>query len=41
MKKGTSDELKALVDEVIEEAKADGTYDRLYEKWFGQKPETE
>lgn len=39
MKKGTSDELKAIVDEVIEKARADGTYDRLYEKWFGVKPE--
>jgi polar amino acid transport system substrate-binding protein len=40
LKKGTSEELQRVVDEVIEQAKADGTYDRLYEKWFGQKPET-
>lgn len=39
MKKGTSDELKAVADRVIERAKTDGTYDRLYEKWFGAKPE--
>jgi ABC-type amino acid transport substrate-binding protein len=24
---------------VIEQAKADGTYDRIYAKWFGAKPE--
>ena len=39
MKKGTSDELKTVVDQVIEQAKTDGTYDRIYEKWFGAKPE--
>ena len=39
MKKGTSDELKKVVDQVIEQAKSDGTYDRIYEKWFGAKPE--
>jgi polar amino acid transport system substrate-binding protein len=39
MKKGTSQELKRVVDQVIEQARADGTYDRLYEKWFGTKPE--
>ena len=39
MKKGTSDELKAAVDEVIGQARSDGTYDRIYEKWFGQAPE--
>jgi polar amino acid transport system substrate-binding protein len=39
MKKGTSDELKRVVDGVIRKAKSDGTYDRLYEKWFGTKPE--
>jgi polar amino acid transport system substrate-binding protein len=39
MKKGTSDELKRVVDEVIQKARTDGTYDRLYEKWFGAKPE--
>ena len=39
MKKGTSDELKKVVDQVIEQARSDGTYDRLYEKWFGAEPE--
>ncbi len=39
MKKGTSDELKKVVDDVIAKAKGDGTYDRIYEKWFGAKPE--
>ena len=40
MKKGTSEELQSVVNEVIQKAKSDGTYDRLYEKWFGQKPDT-
>lgn len=39
MKKGTSDELRGAVNNVIAQAKSDGTYDRLYEKWFGAKPE--
>jgi polar amino acid transport system substrate-binding protein len=39
MKKGTSQELQTVVDQVIEQARSDGTYDRLYEKWFGAKPE--
>ena len=39
MKKGTSQELQKVVDQVIEQARSDGTYDRLYEKWFGAKPE--
>jgi polar amino acid transport system substrate-binding protein len=39
MKKGTSQELERVVNDVIAQAKSDGTYDRLYEKWFGRKPE--
>ena len=39
MKKGTSTELEKAVNEVIKTAKADGTYDKIYEKWFGAKPE--
>jgi polar amino acid transport system substrate-binding protein len=39
MKKGTSGELRTVVNEVLAQAKRDGTYDRLYEKWFGAKPE--
>ena len=38
MKKGTSDELAAVVNRVLKQAKDDGTYDQLYEKWFGVKP---
>jgi polar amino acid transport system substrate-binding protein len=30
--------LLAKVNEVLDKAKKDGTYDRLYEKWFGRKP---
>ena len=37
-KKGTSQELLKVVNDVIAKAQADGTYDRLYEKWFGTKP---
>jgi polar amino acid transport system substrate-binding protein len=40
MKKGTSDELRTVVNDVLARAKQDGTYDRLYEKWFGAKPES-
>jgi polar amino acid transport system substrate-binding protein len=39
MKKGTSDKLAAVVNRVLSEARQDGTYDRLYEKWFGVKPQ--
>jgi polar amino acid transport system substrate-binding protein len=39
MKKGTSQELEKVVNQVIEKARSDGTYDRLYEKWFGAKPQ--
>lgn len=28
-----------LVNETVEEAKSDGTYDSIYEKWFGTTPE--
>jgi polar amino acid transport system substrate-binding protein len=38
MKKGTSQELRRIVNEVLAKARRDGTYDRLYEKWFGTKP---
>ena len=40
MKKGTSGELRTVVNDVLAQAKSDGTYDRLYEKWFGAKPES-
>jgi polar amino acid transport system substrate-binding protein len=39
MKKGTSQELERVVNEVIQQSRSDGTYDRLYEKWFGTKPD--
>jgi polar amino acid transport system substrate-binding protein len=32
--------LLAKINEVLAKAKSDGTYDRIYEKWFGTKPET-
>jgi polar amino acid transport system substrate-binding protein len=38
MRKMTSAALGKAVNRVIERAKSDGTYDRLYEKWFGVKP---
>ena len=38
MKKGTSEDLQKVVNEVLAQARRDGTYDRLYEKWFGTKP---
>lgn len=28
----------AKINEVLDKAKADGTYDQIYEKWFGRKP---
>ncbi len=38
MKKGTSEELQKVVNDVLRQARQDGTYDRIYEKWFGTKP---
>jgi polar amino acid transport system substrate-binding protein len=38
MRKKTSGPLRKVVNRVIERARTDGTYDRLYEKWFGAKP---
>ncbi len=37
MKKGNAALLK-VVNETIEEAKKDGTYDTIYKKWFGAEP---
>ncbi|PZN10568.1 MAG: basic amino acid ABC transporter substrate-binding protein [Bacillota bacterium] len=31
-------ELVQAVQQALDELKADGTYDRIYEKWFGKKP---
>jgi polar amino acid transport system substrate-binding protein len=38
IKKGGNPELLATVNQVLDKAKSDGTYDTLYQKWFGQKP---
>jgi polar amino acid transport system substrate-binding protein len=38
MRKETGGGLEKVVNRVIARAKSDGTYDRLYEKWFGAKP---
>ncbi|SFA78943.1 amino acid ABC transporter substrate-binding protein, PAAT family [Amycolatopsis marina] len=32
--------LVAKINEVLAKAKSDGTYDQIYEKWFGTKPES-
>jgi polar amino acid transport system substrate-binding protein len=37
MKKGNT-KLASVVDEVIEAAKKDGTYNNIYKKWFGTEP---
>jgi polar amino acid transport system substrate-binding protein len=38
LKKGGDAKLLQTADDVLAAAKADGTYDSLYEKWFGTKP---
>jgi len=38
IKKGGNPKLLETVNKVLDRAKSDGTYDKLYEKWFGQKP---
>jgi polar amino acid transport system substrate-binding protein len=38
MRKHTSRALEKVVNRVIERARSDGTYDRLYARWFGAKP---
>jgi polar amino acid transport system substrate-binding protein len=38
MKKGRDDKLPATVDRVLKKAMKDGTYDRIYKKWFGTAP---
>jgi ABC-type amino acid transport/signal transduction systems, periplasmic component/domain len=38
IKKGGNPELLKTVNEVITGAKSDGTYDTIYQKWFGTKP---
>ena len=38
IKKDGKPELLKPVNDVITAAKADGTYDTIYQKWFGTKP---
>ncbi len=37
-KKG-ADDLTKEINSLIKDMKASGEYDKLYEKWIGQKPE--
>ncbi len=37
VKKGNTETL-SMLDKGITAAKSDGTYDKLYEKYFGEKP---
>jgi polar amino acid transport system substrate-binding protein len=38
VKKDGNDELLDMVNEVIDQAREDGTYDKIYKKWFGTTP---
>jgi polar amino acid transport system substrate-binding protein len=38
VRKGENDALLDTVNQVLEDARADGTYDEIYEKWFGSAP---
>jgi polar amino acid transport system substrate-binding protein len=38
MKKDGNPELVKTVNSVLEKARNDGTYDKIYEKWIGTKP---
>lgn len=38
VKKNGNPELLKTINEVLKRAKQDGTYDKLYQKWIGQKP---
>jgi polar amino acid transport system substrate-binding protein len=38
VKKGANPQLLQTINEAIAAAKADGTYDKIYEKWIGAKP---
>jgi polar amino acid transport system substrate-binding protein len=38
MKKDGNPELVKTVNEVLDQAEKDGTYDKIYEKWIGKKP---
>lgn len=39
VKKDSNPELLSSVNQVIEESKSDGSYDDIYETWFGQAPD--
>lgn len=41
VKKDGNDELLESINTVISESREDGSYDELYEKWFGQAPASE
>ena len=38
VKKGGNPELLKKINEALAEAKKDGTYDKIYEKWIGKRP---
>jgi len=40
IKKDGNPELVKIVNEVLDKARQDGTYDKIYEKWIGRKPST-
>ncbi|TDD97138.1 transporter substrate-binding domain-containing protein [Actinomadura rubrisoli] len=40
MRKGDNPKLVEMTDQVIAQAKADGTYKKIYEKWVGPMPKT-
>ena len=40
VKKGGNDKLLAAANDVISKAKSDGTYDKVYEQWFGAAPKS-
>ncbi|NEY30963.1 transporter substrate-binding domain-containing protein [Streptomyces sp. PRKS01-65] len=39
LRKDGTEKLLKVVDATLQRARSDGTYDRLYEKWFGRAPE--
>ncbi len=40
VKKGANDELLKAANDVIAQAKQDGTYDKVYKQWFGSAPKS-
>jgi polar amino acid transport system substrate-binding protein len=38
VQKGQNDQLLATINDVLAKAKKDGTYDKIYRKWFGNAP---